>query len=237
MMINKIILTVSPIFSIPPKSAAAIESWMYNVAKRLDIENRIVCIRNDGYSAHSVVNKYCEIERIKFGKVYTRLFKKWTRLDPYSYADRIVKIKHQFSPNPNESVIFVHNHIKSFKKIIKKEGHNNVVLHMHNLYEPKDVPEDIKIIVPSHFMKNWYRERLPNALIEVVRNGFDGEIYAQPPEVKREDFGLTAEDKIVLFAGRIARDKGLLELMQACETFLKKALVISSSLWVTQMPR
>ncbi|EFE51466.1 MULTISPECIES: glycosyltransferase [Providencia] len=222
MMINKIILTVSPIFSIPPKSAAAIESWMYNVAKRLDIENRIVCIRNDGYSAHSVVNKYCEIERIKFGKVYTRLFKKWTRLDPYSYADRIVKIKHQFSPNPNESVIFVHNHIKSFKKIIKKEGHNNVVLHMHNLYEPKDVPEDIKIIVPSHFMKNWYRERLPNALIEVVRNGFDGEIYAQPPEVKREDFGLTAEDKIVLFAGRIARDKGLLELMQACETFFKK---------------
>ncbi|EPI2106071.1 glycosyltransferase [Providencia rettgeri] len=71
-------------------------------------------------------------------------------------------------------------------------------------------------------MKNWYRERLPNALIEVVRNGFDGEIYAQPPEVKREDFGLTAEDKIVLFAGRIARDKGLLELMQACETFFKE---------------
>lgn len=92
---------------------------------------------------------------------------------------------------------------------------------MHNLYEPKDVPEDIKIIVPSHFMKNWYRERLPNAFIEVVRNGFDGEIYAQSPEVKREDFGLTVEDKIVLFAGRIARDKGLLELMQACETFFK----------------
>lgn len=221
MMINKIVLTVSPIFSIPPKSAAAIESWMYNVAKRLDIENRIVCIQNDGYSAHSVVNEHCEIERIKFGKVYTRLFKKWTRLDPYSYADRIVKIKHQFSPNPSESVIFVHNHIKSFKKIIKKEGHNNVVLHMHNLYEPKDVPEDIKIIVPSHFMKNWYRERLPNAFIEVVRNGFDGEIYAQPPEVKREDFGLTVEDKIVLFVGRAAKGKGLLELMQACQIFFK----------------
>lgn len=222
MMIDKIILTVTPIFSIPPKSAAAIESWMYNVAKRLDIENRIVCIRNDGYSAHSVVNEHCEIERIKFGKVYTRLFKKWTRLDPYSYADRIVKIKHQFSPNPNKSVIFVHNHIKSFKKIIKKEGHNNVVLHMHNLYEPKDVPEDIKIIVPSHFMKNWYRERLPNAFIEVVRNGFDGEIYAQSPEVKREDFGLTVEDRTVLFVGRAAKGKGLLELMQACQIFFEE---------------
>ncbi len=220
-MINKIVLTVSPIFSIPPKSAAAIESWMYNVAKRLDIENRIVCIQNDGYSKHSVVNKHCEIERIKFGKVYTRLFKKWTRLDPYSYADRIVKIKHQFAPTANESVIFVHNHIKSFKKIIKKEGHSHVVLHMHNFYEPKDVPEDIKIIVPSRFMQSWYRERLPNALIEVVRNGFDGDIYAQPPEVSRDNFGLTTDDKVVLFAGRIARDKGLLELMQACQTFFK----------------
>lgn len=221
-MINKIVLTVSPIFSIPPKSAAAIESWMYNVAKRLDIENRIVCIQNEGYSSHSIVNKNCEIERIKFGKVYTRLFKKWTRLDPYSYADRIVKIKHKFAPIPNESVIFVHNHIKSFKKIIKKEGHSNVVLHMHNFFEPKDIPEDIKIIVPSRFMKDWFRERLPKAYIEVVRNGFDGEIYAQPPEINREDFGLTQEDKVILFAGRIARDRGVLELMQACQVFFKE---------------
>ena len=221
-MIKKAIFTVSPIFSIPPKSAAAIESWMYNVAKRLEIENRIICIQNEGYSSHSVVNENCEIDRIKFGKIYTRLFKKWTRLDPYSYADRIVKIKRQFAKNPNESVIFVHNHIKSFKKIIKKEGHKQVVLHMHNFFEPKDVPNDIKIIVPSRFMKNWFQERLPDAQIEVVRNGFDGDIYALPPEVKREDFGLNSADKIILFAGRIARDKGLLELMQACHVFFKE---------------
>lgn len=218
-MIKKAIFTVTPIFSIPPKSAAAVESWMYNVAKRLDIENRIICIQNEGYTSHSDVNDNCAIERIKFGKIYTRLFKKWTRLDPYSYADRIVKIKRQFAQNTDESVIFVHNNIKLFKKIIKKEGHSNVVLHMHNCFEPENLPEDIKLIVPSRFMQNWFRERLPHALIEVVRNGFDGEIYALPPEVQRENFGLNAKDKIVLFAGRIARDKGLLELMQACNTF------------------
>ncbi|EPG2136299.1 glycosyltransferase [Providencia stuartii] len=93
---------------------------------------------------------------------------------------------------------------------------------MHNFFEPKDVPEDIKIIVPSRFMKDWFRERLPKAYIEVVRNGFDGEIYAQPPEINREDFGLTQEDKVILFAGRIARDKGVLELMQACQVFFKE---------------
>ncbi|MTC74083.1 glycosyltransferase [Providencia sp. wls1919] len=218
-MIKKAIFTVTPIYSIPPKSAAAVESWMYNVAKRLDIESRIICIQNEGYSAHSAVNKNCAIDRIKFGRIYTRLFKKWTRIDPYSYADRIVKLKRNFAKNSEESITFVHNNIKLFKKIIRKEGHNNVVLHMHNFFEPKDIPEDIKLIVPSRCMEGWFRERLPKAQIKVVRNGFDGDIYNQPPEVKREDFGLDKSDKIILFAGRIARDKGLLELMQACSTF------------------
>ncbi|ETT01296.1 glycosyltransferase, group 1 family protein [Providencia alcalifaciens PAL-3] len=90
---------------------------------------------------------------------------------------------------------------------------------MHNFFEPKNIPEDIKLVVPSRCMEGWFRERLPKAQIEVVRNGFDGNIYNQPPEVKREDFGLDKADKIILFAGRIARDKGLLELMQACSTF------------------
>ncbi|MDV5227307.1 glycosyltransferase [Providencia rettgeri] len=220
-MVNKIIFTVTPIYSIPPKSAAAVESWMYNVAKRLEIDNRIICIQNEGYSSYSDVNSYCAIERIKFGKIYTRLFKKWTRLDPYSYADRIVRIKNKFVHSKDDSVIFVHNNIKLFKKIIKKEGHQKVVLHMHNCFEPIGVPSDIKLIVPSRFTHDWFRERLPNALIEVVRNGFDGDIYSLPSEVRREDFGLNSQDKVILFAGRITRDKGLLELMKACGTIFK----------------
>ena len=75
------------------------------------------------------INQYSSIERIKFGKIYTRLFKKWTRLDPYSYADRILTITHKFTNKKS--------------------------------------------------------------------------------------------DQIILFAGRIAKDKGVLELMQACDTFFK----------------
>ncbi|MTC22311.1 MULTISPECIES: glycosyltransferase [unclassified Providencia] len=215
-MIKKAIFTVTPIYSIPPKSAAAVESWMYNVAKRLDIESRIICIQNEGYSAHSVVNKNCAIDRIKFGRIYTRLFKKWTRIDPYSYADRIVKLKRNFAKNSEESIIFVHNNIKLFKKIIKKEGHNNVVLHMHNCFEPHDIPDDIKIIVPSRFTQEWFYKRLPHAQIEIVRNGFDKEIYTQQAKITRSDFGLQDNEKVILFAGRIAEGKGILELMKAC---------------------
>lgn len=45
-MVDKIIFTVTPIFSVPPRSAAAVETWMYQVAQRTSIPNRIACIKN-----------------------------------------------------------------------------------------------------------------------------------------------------------------------------------------------
>ena len=41
-MVDKIIFTVTPIFSIPPRGAAAVETWMYQVAQRTNFPNRIV---------------------------------------------------------------------------------------------------------------------------------------------------------------------------------------------------
>ncbi len=54
-MIDKLIFTVTPIFSIPPRGAAAVETWIYQVAKRTRIPNRIACIREDGFSE----KRYC----------------------------------------------------------------------------------------------------------------------------------------------------------------------------------
>lgn len=94
-MINKIILTVSPIFSILPKSAAAIESWMYNVAKRLDMKTESFVYEMMGIVLILLLISIVKLS-IKFGKCIQGYFKKWTRLDPYSYADRIVKLNINF---------------------------------------------------------------------------------------------------------------------------------------------
>lgn len=37
-MVDKIIFTVTPIFSIPPRGAAAVETWMYQVAQRTNFQ-------------------------------------------------------------------------------------------------------------------------------------------------------------------------------------------------------
>ncbi|EBK9580833.1 TPA: UDP-glucose--(glucosyl)LPS alpha-1,2-glucosyltransferase, partial [Salmonella enterica subsp. enterica serovar Typhimurium] len=55
-MIKKIIFTVTPIFSIPPRGAAAVETWIYQVAKRLSIPNAIACIKNAGYPEYNKIN-------------------------------------------------------------------------------------------------------------------------------------------------------------------------------------
>lgn len=90
-MIKKIIFTVTPIFSIPPRGAAAVETWIYQVAKRLSIPNAIACIKNAGYPEYNKINDNCDIHYIGFSKVYKRLFQKWTRLDPLPYSQREIK--------------------------------------------------------------------------------------------------------------------------------------------------
>lgn len=74
-MIKKIIFTVTPIFSIPPRGAAAVETWIYQVAKRLSIPNAIACIKNAGYPEYNKINDNCDIHYIGFSKVYKRLFR------------------------------------------------------------------------------------------------------------------------------------------------------------------
>ncbi|MGP3593808.1 lipopolysaccharide N-acetylglucosaminyltransferase [Vagococcus sp. WN89Y] len=221
-MIKKIVLTVTPIFSIPPKGAAAVESWMYNVAQRLAYKNKIVCIKNEGYSDFSEVNKNCSIHRIGFSRVYKRLFQKWTRLDPLPYSQRIINIKKQFASDA-ESVIVIHNSLKLYRQIRHRAPDSNVVLHMHNAFEPKNIGADAKIIVPSNYLKAYYQSYLPSANIEVIPNGIDLAYYnSAEKKLSRAQLGINEKDITIFYAGRIVPDKGVLLLLQAYEKIAKK---------------
>ncbi|QCT19258.1 glycosyltransferase [Jejubacter calystegiae] len=224
-MIKKVVFTVTPIYSIPPKSAAAVETWIYKVAQRISIKNKIICIRNEGYEEKTHISDNCSIYRIKFGKIYTRLFKKWTRLDPFSYAVRITSTSKKFFDNEScDNAIIVHNNIKLFLKINSRIKNENIILHMHNMLDPAPLPENVKIIVPSKFLSNWYEERKPQASIKIVPNGFSLENYQQLPEsqVVRSECGFKESDKIILFAGRFSPEKGIIELMRAVKMLHEK---------------
>lgn len=216
-MVDKIIFTVTPIFSIPPRGAAAVETWMYQVAQRTTIPNRIVCIKNEGYSDYTQVNDNCSIHRIGFSRVYKRIFQKWTRLDPLPYSQRILNIAKDF-PITDNSVIVVHNSMKLYRQIRERAPQTKIVLHMHNALEVKGLDADVKMIVPSIFLKDFYQAKLPQANIAIVPNGIDLEAYqASYEEKSKVDLGLSANDTVIFYAGRIVPDKGILQLLQAFE--------------------
>lgn len=216
-MIDKIIFTVTPIFSIPPRGAAAVETWMYQVAQRTTISNRIVCIKNEGYSDYSVVNANCSIHRIGFSRIYKRIFQKWTRLDPLPYAQRILNIARDFQITEN-SVIIVHNSMKLYRQIRQRAPQAKVVIHMHNAFEPKGLDYDVKMIVPSLFLKNYYQSSLPQADIVIVPNGIDLESYQSADKKKlKANLHIAPDEKVIFYAGRIVPDKGVLLLLQAFE--------------------
>ncbi|EDI2556429.1 UDP-glucose--(glucosyl)LPS alpha-1,2-glucosyltransferase, partial [Salmonella enterica subsp. enterica serovar Ajiobo] len=171
-MVDKIIFTVTPIFSIPPRSAAAVETWMYQVAQRTSIPNRIACIKNEGYSNFLKVNDHCSVHRIGFSRLYKRLFQKWTRLDPLPYSQRILNIAKDFNIT-DDSVIIVHNSIKLYRQIRKRAPKAKMVMHMHNAFEPDGLDQNVKMIVPSMFLKKHYQAYLPDADIAIVPNGID----------------------------------------------------------------
>ncbi|ECG1335569.1 UDP-glucose--(glucosyl)LPS alpha-1,2-glucosyltransferase [Salmonella enterica subsp. indica] len=221
-MIDKLVLTVTPIFSIPPRGAAAVETWMYQVARRTKIPNRIACIKNEGYSDFLKVNDHCSVHRIGFSRLYKRLFQKWTRIDPLPYSQRILNIAKDFNVT-DDSVIIVHNSIKLYRQIRKRAPKAKMVMHMHNAFEPDGLDQNVKMIVPSLFLKKHYQTYLPDADIAIVPNGIDLEAYQKNTvPLQKSDLGITQEKKTIFFAGRISPDKGVTLLLQAFEQLLKE---------------
>ncbi|ECC1658485.1 lipopolysaccharide N-acetylglucosaminyltransferase [Salmonella enterica subsp. salamae] len=219
-MVDKIIFTVTPIFSIPPRNAAAVETWMYQVAQRTSIPNRIACIKNAGYSDFLKVNDHCSVYRIGFSRLYKRLFQKWTRLDPLPYSQRILNIAKDFDVT-DDSLFIVHNSIKLYRQIRKRAPHARMVMHMHNAFEPTGLDKNVKMIVPSMFLKKHYQAYLPDADIAIVPNGIDLKAYQKNSvPLQKSDLNISPEKKTIFFAGRISPDKGVTLLLQAFERLL-----------------
>ncbi|EBP0970470.1 lipopolysaccharide N-acetylglucosaminyltransferase [Salmonella enterica] len=222
-MVDKIIFTVTPIFSIPPRGAAAVETWMYQVAKRTAIPNRIVCIKEEGYTDFSPVSERCSIHRIGFSRVYKRLFQKWTRLDPSPYAQRILNIAKDFKIT-DDSVIIIHNSMKLYRQIRSRSPQAKMIMHMHNAFEPDEgLDKNVKMIVPSMFLKQHYQAYLPDADIAIVPNGVDLQAYQKnSTPLQKSALNISSEKKTIFFAGRISPDKGVAMLLQAFEQLLKE---------------
>lgn len=213
-MKKSLIFTVPPIHSIPPRHAAAVEWWVYNVATRLSVPTEIVCI-NNGEAPLEDVTPQCSISRISISRIYKRIFQKWTRWDPLSYAWRLTRRARRL--RAGEQTMIVHNSVHLYTAATRYYPEQDMILHMHNMQDTSSLTGNVRIIAPSEFLAHWYQEKVPHADVKVVPNGIDVDLYTSGDRWSREQFGLTESDTVILYAGRLSPEKGPLELMQAVD--------------------
>lgn len=222
----RVLLMSQEVHPIPPLKGAAVEQWIDAVAHRMSrYQPHIVSVPHPR-RPDSEVDGGVHYRRVRIGRAYNRVFRKLTRLDPWSYADRVAAYARSIEP----AIIHVHNAPRLLDPIVRvlsassasQEGRVRVILHMHNeKHDAVHVHVDA-LAACSGYVRDWYRERgFAADRFAVVRNGVD--IAAYPPELRapetlrrlRQRHGVPDDRFVVLFVGRISPEKGADLLVEA----------------------
>lgn len=103
-------------------------------------------------------------------------------------------------------------------------GYKNLILHMHNEvrkerseYHKAVFGSFTKILTVSDYIKRKAAEYYPIEKIQTVHNGIDLKNFyrKEKPTVSRQDLGFTSDDFIMVYSGRINKEKGVSELIEA----------------------
>ncbi len=216
-----IVMVAAPVHPVPPKHGAAVEWWMYQVGRRLtQFSSDIVCTHAPGYALNETVER-ARIHRIQIGRLYRRLFQKITRLDPYSYGQRAARIVREI----DAAIVHVHNAPALFHELTRSldTKRHRFVLHMHNEMDIGVPAAGTSLVTCSRSLAQWYRARV-DLPVEVVTNGVDTQAFAtaRAHSEQRQQLGIPAGSKVLLYAGRLSPEKGPLDLVHAFRELLQR---------------
>lgn len=107
---------------------------------------------------------------------------------------------------------------------LSQRGHRNLILHLHNdLLNSQSRYHDIiansltKIITVSDYIKGRVATVFPIDKIETVHNGIDLKNFTRKviSRVNRQQMGFVENDFVIVYSGRINKEKGVSELIDA----------------------
>jgi glycosyltransferase involved in cell wall biosynthesis len=173
------------------------------------------------------------IRRIRIGRAYRRLFQKITRLDPLPYAERMLRI----IQDEDAAIAHIHNEPKLLAGLAPRLGSSPLPLVVHVANE-KPLPKSatarvVRWVACSRYIHGWLERdnAIPAERIQVIYTGVDAD--ARPPRWRvpgpvraglRQRFGATdPAATVLLFAGRLVKEKGVSELLDAFERLRGRA--------------
>ena len=107
---------------------------------------------------------------------------------------------------------------------LSQRGYKNLILHMNNEVRKSRIPyhkvfqDSISLILTcSDFIKNSITDSMPNCKAQTLYNAIDTiKFFPQKNQLlKREDVGLSNNDFVIAYSGRINEEKGVSELIDA----------------------
>ena len=165
-------------------------------------------------------------------------------IDTSSYKARIIRRAHKYFHSQEYYNCFIEYYFEQIYKDLKKKvfdyiilencpgyayklskrGYDNLVLHLHNdLVNSNSRFHDIigssftKVITVSDYIKGRAATIIPTQRIETVHNGIDLNNFnpQKASSISRISIGLSDDDFVIVYSGRINPEKGVSELIDA----------------------
>ena len=210
----------------PPIYPAGTELRVAQVSRRQERYRPVVVCGGFPGQPNRELDGAMEIQRIHFGRLYRRLFQKISRLDPWPYGCRVW----QKIVEMDAALLHIHNEPKLLAMLAPYLERTPLptVVHIAN-----DKPIDRSLVslvthwvACSKYMAEWLHHQvgIPNDQIDVIHTGVDANQHRPrwehaPAEqaARRQRWGLEEQDFVFLFAGRLVKEKGVTELLDAFE--------------------
>lgn len=228
----KIAILTSGILPVPAVQGGAVENLIdfylaYNNEHHLhditiysvwhpDIENH--------HALNSKVNHYIYI---KVHGLYAKLKKKWYQVthkkEYYHYTIEFYLHEAMIDISKKDFDIIIMENRPAYALKIKEVTNAQIVYHLHNekLDEQIARAQDIYnaaslIITVSDFIKRRVQTINPkDTKIKTIHNGINLSAFSNLTKADRSIMGFKENDFILVFSGRINRDKGIMELIDA----------------------
>ena len=214
---KRVVMFAGPYHPIPPIKGAAVETWIYEVSKRLIKYHPYIISIGSPFYPKKEFKEGIFFYRINFGRVYKRVFQKFLRWDIYSYFDRIFKYINKIKPD----IIHIHNYLeigKLIKRIKKNFPQTKIILHMHNIKKINFYLEIDACVGVSNFITEYYRNIFKTSCFHTIYNGVDISRFLKSrfAGVKNK-FKENVFQKNIFYIGRISPEKGVDKIVKLAD--------------------
>lgn len=235
------IVFVSPLtLAIPDVQGGAIERLMTMLVQENELynEHEFFVISTYNQEAKLIAEKYKHskvfyVKRVnlfvqRLYSFFIAVFHKITKINVPLTDLNYIKVNRIINRIKPDAIVVEGSGGENFYFMSKRYGKDKFYLHLHSEYLPNEILDKTfgNIISVSDYINSKWIYKTSNKTLHsfVVKNCIDERRFSTKISIEdanciREKLGYTKNDFVVLFCGRIIKEKGVKELLQAFKKF------------------